>query len=202
VKFSSLREPAHRQAYLPLLQNGGLGGRLAVKTDGDPLAITASVRDAIRGAAPNLPITKMTTLNDEIRAATTAQRALAITATALASATLLVCAIGLCGLMAYMVARRTREFGIQMALGASPGRVMRAVVASALRLVGVGAIVGMAGAVATARVVTSLLYDVSPADWMALVGAGVAMMTAVLAASLVPATQASRVDPIVALRVE
>jgi putative ABC transport system permease protein len=79
---------------------------------------------------------------------------------------------------------------------------MRAVVASALRLVGVGAIVGMAGAVATARVVTSLLYDVSPADWMALVGAGVAMMTAVLAASLVPATQASRVDPIVALRVE
>ena len=160
------------------------------------------MRDAIRGAAPNLPITKMTTLNEEIRAATAAERALAVTATALASATLLVSAIGLCGLMAYMVARRTRELGIRMALGASPGRVLRAVVASALRLVGVGAVVGAAGAAAAARIVASLLYDVSPVDSIALVGAGAAMLTAALAASLVPATQASRVDPIVALRVE
>ena len=202
VKLTSLREPPHRQVYLPLLQNGGLGGRLVVKTDGDPLAMTAAIRDAIRAAAPNLPITKISTIDDEIRAATATERALATTATALASATLLVCAVGLCGLMAYMVARRTREFGIRMALGASRRRMMGAVVGSTLRLVAVGAIAGGAGAMATSKVVTSLLYDVNPADWIALTGAALAMLTAALAASLVPAAQASRVDPIVALHVE
>jgi len=202
VKFSSLREAPPRQAYLPLLQNGGLGGRLVVRTDGDPLAIAPLARDAIRGAAPNLPITRMTTLDEEIRGKTAAERALAMTATGLASATLVVSAIGLCGLTAYMVARRTREFGIRMALGASRGRVMRAVVAGALRLVGVGALIGAVAAIATIRVVASLLYDVGPADWIVLVGASGAMLTATLAASLVPAAQASRVDPVVALRVE
>ena len=202
VKLTSLREPPHRAVYLPQLQNGGLAGRLVVKSDGDPLAIAGPVRDTIRTAAPNLPIIRMTAIDDEIRAATATERALAMTATALASATLLVCAIGLCGLMAYTVARRTREFGIRMALGSSRGRVMSAVVASALRLVAVGAVAGAAAAIATARVVTSLLYDVSPADWIALSGAAVAMLTAALVASLIPAAQASRVDPIVALRVE
>ena len=202
IKLTSLREPPHRQVYLPQLQYGAFVGRLVIKTGGDPLAIAGPVRDAIRTAAPNLPITKLTTIDEEIRAATATERALAMTATALASATLLVCAIGLCGLMAYIVARRTREFGIRMALGASRRRMMGAVVASALRLVAVGAAVGAAGAMATGKVVTSLLYDVNPADWIALTGAAVAMLTAALAASLVPAAQASRVDPIVALRVE
>jgi ABC-type antimicrobial peptide transport system permease subunit len=104
--------------------------------------------------------------------------------------------------MAYTVARRTREFGIRMALGSSRRRVMSAVVASALRLVAVGAVAGAVAAIATARVVTSLLYDVNPADWIALSGATVAMLTAALVASLIPAAQASRIDPIVALRVE
>jgi ABC-type antimicrobial peptide transport system permease subunit len=144
------------------------------------VAIAAPVRDAIRAAAPNLPVMRMTTIDDEIRAATATERALAMTATALASATLLVCAIGLCGLMAYVVARRTREIGIRMALGSSRGHVMSAVVASALRLVAVGAVAGAVAAIATARVVTSLLYDVSPADWIALSGAAVAMLTAAL----------------------
>jgi MacB-like periplasmic core domain len=70
VKFTSLREAAPRQVYLAQLQNGALGGRLVVRTDGDPLAVTASLRDTIRRAAPNLPITKMTTLDEEIRAKT------------------------------------------------------------------------------------------------------------------------------------
>jgi predicted permease len=202
VKFTSLREAAPRQVYLAQLQNGALGGRLVVRTDGDPLAITASLRDTIRRAAPNLPITKMTTLDEEIRAKTAAERALAMTATGLASATLLVSAIGLCGLTAYMVARRTREFGIRMALGESQGQVMRAVVARALRLVGAGSIVGAIAAVATTRVVASLLYDVSPADWIVLAASSAALLVAALAASLVPAAQASRVDPVSALRTE
>ena len=101
-----------------------------------------------------------------------------------------------------MVARRTREFGIRMALGASQGQVMRAVVASALRLVGAGSIVGGIAGLATTRLVASLLYDVSPADWPVLAGSGAALLTAALAASLVPAAQASRVDPVAALRTE
>jgi putative ABC transport system permease protein len=78
VKFTSLREAAPRQVYLAQLQNGALGGRLVVRTDSDPLAVTASLRDVIRRAAPNLPITKMTTLDEEILAKTATERALAM----------------------------------------------------------------------------------------------------------------------------
>jgi ABC-type antimicrobial peptide transport system permease subunit len=101
-----------------------------------------------------------------------------------------------------MVARRTREFGIRIALGASPARVMRGVLAGALRVVAVGGVAGSIGAVATTRIVASLLYDVSAADTTVVVGAVAAMLTATLTASLLPARRASRVDPIVALRVD
>ena len=101
-----------------------------------------------------------------------------------------------------MVARRTREFGIRMALGASQGHVMRAVVASALRLVGAGSIVGGIAALATTKTGRLAALRRQPADWLVLAGSGAALFTAALAASPVPAAQASRVDPVAALRTE
>lgn len=202
VKFASLRAAAPRQAFLPQMQYGGYTGRLVVRTDGDPLQTASAIRAAAQRAAPNLPVVKMGTLDAEIRAATATERALAATAAALAAATLLVSGTGLCSLMAYIVARRTREFGVRMALGASASRIMLSVLAAALRVSAIGAALGLTAAIATRRLVASLLYDVKPADPVIAGGACVLMLAAAIGASLWPARRASRVDPIVALRAE
>ena len=202
VKLGSMRGPMPRQAYIPQLQEGGYGGRLIVRTDADPQAIAGAIRQAAQGTAPALPLIRTALLDDEIRAATSAEHALALAAAALAGATLLVAATGLAGLMAYLVARQTREFGIRAALGATTARLVRSVIAAAARLATVGAIAGASAAAATTRLVGSLLYDVPAADPIVVAGVATLVGIAAVGASLWPARLAARADPLVALRSE
>jgi ABC-type antimicrobial peptide transport system permease subunit len=115
---------------------------------------------------------------------------------------LLLAAIGLYGLIAYSVSQRQAEFGVRMALGAGPGRLVRSVVGNGLRLAGIGIALGLIVAVAAARVLASLLFGVGAADPVTLGGASLVFLLTAGLAALVPARRASRTDPLRALRSE
>jgi ABC-type antimicrobial peptide transport system permease subunit len=115
---------------------------------------------------------------------------------------LIIAAIGLYGVMAYNVAQRTSEFGIRLALGAQPTDLMRRVLFDGGKLVGIGWLLGVGVALAAARIIQSMLFQVSPHDPVTLAGIGVLLGLAAAAACLVPAWRATRVDPVVALRAE
>jgi len=114
----------------------------------------------------------------------------------------LLAAIGVYGVVAYSVASRTREIGLRVALGAEPRRIVRQVVRGGLTLAAIGLVIGLAGALAVGRLITSLLYGMPPTDPLTLAGAMGLFVLVVLLASWVPARRAARVDPVIALRVE
>jgi ABC-type antimicrobial peptide transport system permease subunit len=115
---------------------------------------------------------------------------------------LILAAIGVYGIMAAAVAKQTRELGVRMALGATPGRLRAMILGQALRLTGIGAGVGLAAALAGSRVLTSLLFEVSPTDPVALLGACTLLLAVELVAALVLAQRAGRIDPTQMLRAE
>ncbi len=115
---------------------------------------------------------------------------------------LLLACIGLYGLLSYEVARRTREIGIRMALGAQSGDVLRSVVGHGIALAAIGAAIGTAASFGVTRFLGSMLYDVKPSDPFTLVGVTVLLLLVALAACYIPARRATRVDPLVALRYE
>jgi ABC-type antimicrobial peptide transport system permease subunit len=115
---------------------------------------------------------------------------------------LLLAGVGIFGLMHYSVARRTQEIGIRTALGASAGQILRDVLAEGLKLAALGVAIGIAGAVALFRGFSALLYETSPTDPIALIGAAAVLIAVALLACFLPARRASRIDPLVALRTE
>ena len=140
---------------------------------------------------------------DELLAAPMSQpRMSALLMSVFAVAALLLAASGLYGLMASIVRERTRESGIRMALGAAPERLRRDVLTHALAVAGVGAAIGIVGALATSRVLSAILFEVSPTDPVALAAACAVLLIVVLIAAYAPARRATRVDPAIALRAD
>ena len=121
---------------------------------------------------------------------------------AFAALALMLAMVGVYGVMAWSVERKTREIGIRVALGAQPGRLMRGVLADGLRLSAIGSAVGIAGALAARRVLTSLVFEVSTSNPWIYAAAAMAMAVVAVAACYIPARRASRVDPAVALRTD
>jgi putative ABC transport system permease protein len=122
--------------------------------------------------------------------------------TAFAIVALSLAAIGIYGVMSFAVTARTREMGVRMALGAERARVQRLVIGEGIGLVCVGAIIGLAGALAATRVLRTFLFDLTPSDPVTYVGVVVVLGVAAIVASWIPARRASRVDPVIALRAE
>jgi ABC-type antimicrobial peptide transport system permease subunit len=150
----------------------------------------------------NLPFSPEGTQSESIEGLLRPEHVTARLASFFGLLALLLACVGLYGLLSYEVARRTREIGIRMALGAERDNVAKLIIVRGMRLTGVGVCAGAAGSVALARVLSSLLYDVKPVDWptylfVALLLAGVALL-----ASYIPARRATKVDPMVALRYE
>jgi putative ABC transport system permease protein len=174
---------------------------VAEATDGNPAALTGALRATLRAADPDVPV-EISTLTDDLRDSLAPRRFVMVVLAGFSLTALLLAGVGIFGVVSYTVARRTREMGIRVALGAHPRSVRGMMVAHAMRMVGAGLVLGLAAAVALGRVMRSLLYDVSPTDPVAIAGAALLLAAVALVASWVPARSGTRVDPTITMRAE
>jgi predicted permease len=201
-KYRALTETPAPMAYVPLAQNHETGMVLYVRTASDPASLVPGVRRAVRTLEPNLPLPDVRPVMDAIGSSLYAARMGALLLGVFGGLALVLSAVGVYGVMAFAVSRRTREIGVRMALGARRGDVVRMVVADGLRLVLVGTGLGLAAALGGARWLESFLYGVSSRDALTFAAVPVVLTAVALLACFVPARRASRVDPLVALRSE
>jgi putative ABC transport system permease protein len=201
ARVQGAREPTRVELFIPYWQYAERG--IAVVLEGPNAAQFApALRDVVASIDPNMPVSGVRTMDDVLRASLGQARFLATLSGAFAGLALLLAAIGIYGVMAFVVAQRTAEIGVRMALGSTIGGVFRLVVGDGLKLAIVGVAVGVGLAVIVARWIGALLYDVEPTDPLALGVTALVLLAVALGASLVPAWRASRVDPMVALRAE
>ena len=199
-KYATLSEPATPVLYVPLSQNHETGMTLIVRAAGDPSLLVAPVRNAIRQLEPNLPITGARSGDEILGANLYTARMGAFLLAAFAGLALLLAAVGMYGVLAFSTQRRTREMGIRLALGAAPRRVFLMVVREGLLLVIIGSAIGLGAAFASGRLVSSFLYGVSARDVVTFVSVPAVLLAVALAACVIPARRAMRVDPVTALR--
>ncbi len=203
AKYSDMREAPPRVYYTPYAQSPSQSEMTYyVRTVVDPKALGEAVRRAVRGVDPNLPIRDLRTLGDQVADNLSAERLLSALTGCFAGLATLLAAIGLYGVLAYNVARRTREIGIRMALGASTSQVRAFVVRQTWRILGAGALAGVGAASAAGKLVESVLFGMKPWDPAVYAAALAVLATVALIAAYVPARRASAVDPLVALRYE
>jgi predicted permease len=203
--FSSLKEDASPVAYVIYNHNPRqvLGNVVfTLRTGTDPLALASEVRQAVREADPKIPISSFNTQARQIDQTIGQERTFATLCTCFALLAVAIAGVGLYGMMAFSVARRTNEIGIRMALGARRGRLMWMVLREVFAMALVGLAIGLAAALATTKFVQSFLFQMKPNDPMALAAAAAVLLAAALAAGYAPARRASRIDPWIALRDE
>jgi predicted permease len=175
---------------------------VVVRTDGDPKAVLPSIRHVVRTLDPQLPIATVRTMDEWLSNTAAQPRRNAQLLAIFAAVALLVATLGVYGVIAYSVHQRTREIGLRMALGAPPGRVLRQVIGEGMSVGAAGIGAGVAGALAVSRVLSSVVVGVGVDDPATYVGVAAAIAFVTLAACVLPARRASRIDPIVALREE
>jgi putative ABC transport system permease protein len=195
-------DPAYPQIYVPLAQVSSRGLLVALRTEGDPLAMVPSVRQALASVDPTLALARIATMDDRLAGTLARPRVNALLLAGFASTALLLAALGIYGVIAYSVVQRARELGIRIALGARRDDVLRLVLRQGMTPVAAGLVLGLGGAAAASRVLQSLLYGVAATDTVTY-GAVAAFLTVVaMAASYLPARRAARSDPMMALRAE
>ena len=203
AKYVRLSEAPRRHFYTAIAQEPRLFDMtLQVRTSGDPEKIGGLVRAQVHDLDANLPLYATTTLEIQIDDSLTQERLLTWLSSLFGLLATLLASLGLSGVVAFSVARRTREIGIRMALGAQPGDILRSVVSRMAVLVAVGMIAGLAAAYGLSRLLGSMLFEVRPADPLAFAGACFLLGAVAAVAAYLPAQRATQVDPVVALRYE
>ena len=202
AKYRSLREHALPMYFIPPRSVHPFGLDLHVRTAFDPTEATEPIRRALADVDAAVPLTDVRTMEEQSDRSVVQDRLLATVSTTFGIGALSLAAIGLYGVVAFMVARRTNEIGLRMALGARRHQIVRLVLAESSSLLLVGSVLGVVGAYLVQRVIQGLLFGISPSDRWSLVIAIVVLAGVGLVASLVPARQAIRIDPITALRHE
>ena len=198
-KYNDLRREINPTMYAP---QSGMGASFEVRTAGDPQGLVPAIRRVVAEINPNLPLRDVTTESQQIDRLLFQERLTARLSAFFGLLALVLACIGLYGLLSYEVARRTREIGIRMALGAQVGDVLRLVVTQGFALALVGAVVGIGVALGVTRYLASMLYDVRANDPVTIIAVSVVLALVALAACYIPARRATHVDPIVALRHE
>ena len=201
-KYNDYQEAAIPFLYLPMTEDDYSELALAVTTRSDPRAFAATLRRTLLSVNRNVPVLGMLTWRDQIREALYEERMTARLMVTLGGLGLLLAAVGVYGLMAFLVARRTPEIGIRVALGAQRPAILRLFLRNAVRLTGIGLGIGIVGSVVATRALQSFLFGVSRIDGLVLAGTIVILLFATLVAALIPALKAMRIDPMVALRYE
>ncbi len=202
MKYEGLAAPRAGSIYVPWLRAPTGVSYLVVRTTGDPMTLVPAVRHLIRTLNPSLPVPDVRTLEDHVAGSIADRRLRVLPAAGFAALALAVAMVGLFGALARAVAERRHELAIRAAVGASPGRLVRLVLRSALAVTGAGLAAGLLAAAATGRGLASLLYGVGPYDPAAFAAAAVAVVLAALAATAIPARRAARLDPMAVLRAD
>jgi putative ABC transport system permease protein len=196
----NVEDPGSPAAYVPYRFDAASSTGLTIRTTSSPGGITSAVRAQIRASDASVPIFQVHTM-DELRALNFWQdRLFGAMFSVFGALALTLAAIGVYGMLSYSVSQRTQEIGVRMALGAKARDVLRLVVGDGLRLAGTGVVLGIGGAVAAARQIQSVLYNVTATDPVSLVGVSLFLALTAAVASYFPARRAMAVDPLVALR--
>jgi len=211
VKQQGLDRPSPPMVFVPVQQVPNklmavvrvfTSVNLVVRTRGEPLALSQSVRREVSTMDAALPISHISSMEEIAARSIASQRFNMMLLGLFAALGLLLAAVGIYGVMSYAVAQSTREIGIRLALGAQRGRVLRLVTGQGMRLTFTGMAVGIAASLALTRLMRSLLYGVSASDAATFVLYSVILAAVSLAACLIPARRATKIDPMVALRYE
>jgi putative ABC transport system permease protein len=189
------------EIYVPVAQNG-FTGNLVLRTAADPMTISPAVRNALHDIDPQLAIDQVSTVERLQHESITAPRVITILLGIFAGLALAISACGIAAVMALSVRQRTQELGIRMALGAAPDSIVRMVVRQGLALAVAGTVLGIGGAIALTRLLSTLLYDTSPTDVFTFVAVSVLFLLIAALACFIPARQVTEIDPLIALRQE
>ena len=201
-KYRQLVESQRDYFFVPYSQNLRPTMTLALLTKGDPAGAIASVRREVAHIDPDMPVFEVKTIDQFMERSYLAPRLSAMLIAPAGILALIIAAVGLYGVMAYSVSRRTRELGIRVAIGAAPGSIVALVMRQGLTLAAAGVVIGLALALAAGRVVSWLLFGVTPTDPGVLIGIPLLLTSVAALATYIPARRALNVDPLVALRQE
>jgi predicted permease len=203
VKYAGLDAPPDATIYVPYKQHLWWRSMYVVmRTSGDPLAQVAAVREAVGAVDPNVPLQDVRTMDRLIGESVAEPRYRALLLSAFGALALVLASAGIYGVMSYTVNQRRKETGVRLALGATSTDVMRLVIRDGMRLALVGVVVGVIIAMLSTRVLSSVLFGVSPLDPLTFAAMAVFLTTVGLAACTIPARRASRTDPMTAIRAE
>jgi putative ABC transport system permease protein len=208
VRHNGITDVVKEKFYIPHTQwhtstgNPIRGMTLVIKGATDPVALVGPVRQEIRALDPSLPVANIRTMPDVVAGTLSTPRFTGVLLGVFAALALVLSAIGIYGVLSYLVSRRTREIGIRVAIGAGRGEVLRLILTNGLALALTGVVIGMAAAAWASRMMRSLLHDVAPQDPATFVVVGVLLSLVAGIASVVPAWRATRVDPVTALKAE
>jgi putative ABC transport system permease protein len=175
---------------------------LAIHTRGDPAKLAAAVAREIHAVDPGLPITQVSTMDEILDREVFGRQVQTTLLASFAGVALVLAALGIYGVLAYAVARRTQEIGIRMALGARPADVLLAIAAQGMGWSAMGILIGAAGGLALTRMLSKMLFEVSATDPATFAAAAALLLAVAWRASYIPARRAMKLDPIVALREE
>ncbi len=204
IKHRSLRKGADAELYVPYTQKmmAARYTHLVVRAQGDPLSVASAIRKRIHDIEPDQPVAEMKTMQTLVVDSAAEVRFHTLLLEIFAGLALGLAVAGIFAVVSYSVSQRTREIGIRGALGATPGDMVRFVLAMAMRPVVLGACVGIAGGLATTRVLQSELFETQAADPTIFAIVFVALIATALAAASIPAWRATRIDPADVLRAE
>jgi putative ABC transport system permease protein len=202
VKYSGLDDTGEAAIYTPFAQTPFLWAYVMVRTEPDAGNLIASIRSAVSSVDPSISAVNLRPMSSLVSESVAQPRFQMMLLAAFALLALVLAAVGLYGVMSYLVTQRTREIGVRMALGARPSDVLKIVVGQGMTLAAAGCAVGIGGALAVTRLMASLLYGVSPTDAATFAVVSLALLGVALGACFVPALRAAKVDPMVALRHE
>ena len=205
TREAALDEPPEPHLYRAGIHTGPLGLRgatVVLRTSGDPRAVAAAVEQVVHRIDPDQPLHNAQTLRQALADSVAERRFQTVLLTTFAAVALLLAAVGIFGVMAHAVTRRTREIGIRMSLGANPSRILILVMRRGLMLTLLGAVIGIAGGLALTRILAHQLFGVTPTDPLTFAGVSLLLVSVAVLACAIPAACAARVDPMAALRCE
>ncbi len=202
VKHYGLNAESRREMYVPYLQRPRHSMTLVVRARSEPIPLAQAVREAVRKVDKDQPVFNIRTLENLLSNSVSRPRFSGLLLTIFSAVGLVLAAIGIYGVISYSVSHRTHEIGIRMALGAVRSDVMKMVLRQGLRLTLAGLAVGIVAAFTLTRIISNLLYGVSPTDPLTFVGVSLLLAGVALVACYIPARRATRIDLMEALRYE